>query len=228
MRAPSPLFAALSLVIASALSALVQAQPAVTVGIVGWPLNPADTLHALASDVESCLAARIREVAPEVVIVPQRAVRDALFPLLEPATQPRDEASFARMLAREDVRARLHAHGLRYLVAFAGGTRKADWEGTILCGAGAGGGGCLGFMWRGEKTLLDAALWSIDNGGPVRREAAKAEGTSVMPAFGLPIPLLAATQTEVCAELGARIATAIRESAAQRAAVPEPPKPERD
>jgi hypothetical protein len=216
------------LALALPVAALAQAPAPVRVGIVGWPLDPADALHALVSDVEDCLTARIRAVAPEIAIVPQRAIRDALFPLMEPATQPRSEDEFAKLLARDDVRVRLSARGLRYLVAFAGGTRKEEWGGGILCGAGYGGGGCLGFMWRGEDTALDAVLWSLDGSPAVRREAAKAEGTSIVPAFVLPIPLMAQTHAEACRELGTRVANAIRESAAQRPAPPEAPAKPRD
>jgi hypothetical protein len=222
MNAVARALASVALAIASALALPAQAQTSVTVGIVGWPIDRTDSLNALASEIENCLSARIREVAPEITVAPQRTVRDALYPLLEPATQPPDEASFAKLLAREEVRARLSTRGLRYLVAFTGGTRRDNWDGGILCGAGMGGGGCLGFMWRGEQTTLDAALWSIDSSAPVRREAARTEGTSVVPAFVLPIPLMAQTQTAACAELGARIAAAIRESAAGRAVVPTP------
>jgi hypothetical protein len=220
--------AAFVLCLATGLACAAQTNAPVLVGIVGWPLDPSDSLHALASETEKCLTATIRDAAPEVSVVPQRAIRDALFPLLEPATQPRDEAAFATMLARDDVRARLAARGLRNLVVYAGGTRKDEWAGSILCGAGMGGGGCLGFMWRGERTVLDAALWSLDGSAVVRREAAKAEGASVMPAFVLPIPLLARTQAEACRELGTRIAGAIRASAAGPAAAPAPPADPRD
>jgi hypothetical protein len=220
--------AALALSLALPLAALAQMPAPIAIGIVGWPLDPADALHALVSDVEDCLTARIRAVAPEIAIVPQRAIRDALFPLLEPATQPQSEEEFAKLLARDDVRARLSARGLRYVVAFAGGTRREDWQGYIGCGVSIGGGGCLGFMWRGERTTLDAVLWSLDGSPTVRREAAKAEGTSVMPAFGLPIPLMAHTHGEACRELGTRIANVIRESAALRPAPPDAPAKSRD
>jgi hypothetical protein len=199
----------------------------ILVGIVGWPFD-ADGLHALTSDVEICLTERIRDVAPEILIVPQRTIRDALFPLLEPATQPQSEEAFAKMLARDDVRARLSARGLRYLVAFAGGTRREDWGGGVLCGGGFGAGGCFGFMWRGERTALDAALWVLDGGSPLRREGAAVEGTSIVPAFLLPIPLLAQTGGEACRELGTRLANAIRESATPRAGVPDHPATKRD
>lgn len=186
---------------------------AVRVGIVGWPLDPADALHALASDTEDCLATRIAEVAPGVVVVRQREIRDALFPLLEPATQPGDEAQFAALLAREDVHDRLGDLGLRYLVAFAGGTVRGEWSGFVLCGAGYGGGGCLGFAWRGETTKVDAALWPVDGGPAPKREAAESGGTSVVPALGLPLPILARSGDEACRELGTRVARAIREPA---------------
>lgn len=205
------------------LAAGAQSPDSISVGIVGWPLDPADALHALVSDVERCLTERIRNVAPEISLIPQRAIRDALFPLLEPATQPQSEEAFAAMLARDDVRARLAARGLRYLIVFAGGTRKDDWGGAIGCGGGFGAGGCVGFMWRGERTVLAAALWSLDGSTIVRREGATVEGTSVVPAFVLPIPIMARTQAHACRELGTRIANAIRESAA-----PEPPKTPRD
>lgn len=193
---------------------------ALTAGILWWPADPADPMHALLSDIEECLTARIREVAPEIAVLPQRVMRDALFPLLEPATQPTTEAAFATMLAREDVHARLAQHGLRYLIAFAGGTKWEKPGGFILCGAGPGGGGCLGFAWQGETTALDAALWSLGDNTSVRREGAKAEGAIVVPAFVLPIPIPARTKAAACRELGARIATAIRQKAAERAGKP--------
>lgn len=206
--------AAATVAILAAPASRAQTGSAVTVGILGWPLDRNDQVLALANDVEDCLTSRIRDIAPEVTVVSQRAVRDALFPLLEPATQPRDVKAFAAMLAREDVRMRLQSRGVRYLVAFSGGTQREGWEGGILCGYGFGAGGCLGFMWRGENTSLDAALWSTDVPTQIRREGSRVEGTSVMPAFVLPIPLLARTRSEACAELGTRIARAIRESAA--------------
>jgi len=195
----------------------------ITVGIVWWPADPADPMHAFLSDLEECLTARIREVAPEIVVLPQRVVRDALFPLLEPATQPATEVAFAALLAREDVRTRLAQHGLRHLIAFTGGTNRAEPGGFILCGVAPtppGGGGCFGFVWQGETTALDAALWSLGDRPRVRREGAKIEGAFVMPAFVLPIPIPARTKAGACRELGTRIAGAIRQMAAERAGKP--------
>jgi hypothetical protein len=191
-----------------------QGPDAVRIGLVQWPAETGETLNTLGNELEDCLTARLREVAPEIVVIPQRTIRDALFPLLEPSTQPQNEAEFAALLARPAVRERLVERGLRYLVAYTGGTRHAPSKGGILCGAGMGGGGCLGFSWRGEATALDAALWSLDASAPLRHERAAVEGTFMMPAFVVPIPIPARTEARACQELGTRIAEAIRQSTA--------------
>lgn len=188
----------------------------IAVGIVWWPAGESDIPGALGSEMEACLTARIREAAAEIAVTPQRAVRDALYPLLEPATQPADEAAFAALLAREDVRGRLARRGLRYLLAVTGGTREAEPGGAILCGAGFGAGGCLGYAWQDETTTLQAVLWALDGATVAGREGAKVEGTFVMPAFVLPIPIPARTQAEACRELGGRLAATIRQAGGGR------------
>ena len=184
----------------------------VVVGVVWWPADSANRANALTSDVEACLTSRIDEVMPEAIVVPQRDIRDALYPLLEPATQPTSETAFGALLARDDVRARLAQRGMRYLVAFTGDTVEQAATGFILCAGGLGAGACLGFMWRGEDTALDAALWSLDDDLHVERERAHAKGALIMPALGLPIPIPARTRVDACRDLGTRIARAIRQA----------------
>ena len=192
-----------------------QTTQSIQVGLVSWPLDKTHSSSALGGDIEECLVSRIHDVAPEIVLIPQRAIRDALFPLLEPATAPETEEEFAALLSRKEVRRRLSSRGLRYLVAFAGGTMRPDWKGGILCGAGYGGGGCLGFAWQDETTALSATVWSLADANVAQREDAKAEGTSVVPAFLLPVPILARTKQGACNELGSRIALAIRKTASE-------------
>lgn len=192
-----------------------QTLPSIQVGLVSWPLDKTHSSSALGGDIEECLVSRIHDVAPEIVLIPQRVIRDALFPLLEPATAPETEEEFAALLAREEVRRRLASRGLRYLVAFAGGTMRPDWKGGIFCGAGYGGGGCLGFAWQDETTALSATLWSLADVNILQREDAKAEGISVLPAFVLPVPIFARTRQSACNELGSRIALAIRKTASE-------------
>lgn len=181
----------------------------IQVGMLWWPADPDQSMKALKSDVEDCLVDHIQHVAPDVVVVRQQVIRDALFPLLEPSTQPATEEALAVLLTRQDVRQRLAGRGLRYLVAFSGGTREAPPGGMVMCGAGYGGGGCFGFSWQGEATRLDAALWPLTGGGVLHRETATVEGTSVVPAFILPLPIKAHSRSAACRELGERLGQAI-------------------
>lgn len=203
---------------ATPLGAQTTASATVRAGIVWWPADSAEAMGARSSDLEDCLAARISEVAPEIVMTRQQGIREALFPLLQPATQPATDEAFAALLAREDVRARLAQRGLRYLIAFAAKNRKEVGRGSILCIGGPGAAGCLGLAWVGESTAIDAAIWSLDDGAGMQREGARAEGTSVLPAFVLPVPIPARTQADACRELGARIALAIRRTDAAESA----------
>lgn len=186
---------------------------AIQLGMVWWPADAGNEMDSFKSDMEACLSARLRDVAPEITVTRRSVIRDALFPLLEPATQPGSQEAFAALLAREDVRARLVQRGLHYLLAISGGTIKAPSKGGILCGAGYGGGGCLGFSWQGKTTTLDAALWSLDERAIIRQfEGVKAAGTSMMPAFVFPVPIPAHTEAQACHELGTRIARSIRQT----------------
>jgi hypothetical protein len=181
----------------------------VLVGIVWWPASTG--INALASDVETCLARRIVEGVPEISIVDPRGVRDALYPLLEPALQPKSEAEFAELLTRDDVRARLAHHGLRYLVAFTSGTELEAGQphGSMLCGNSTPSG-CWGVAWLGETTTLDAVLWSLGDGVRAVHGHAKAEGTNAQLGLGFPIPISAHTMSEGCHHLGTEIAREIR------------------
>ncbi len=182
------------------------------VGMLWWPADPSMELHSFVSDVDQCLVRTIKKAAPEIRIIPHEPIHDALYPLMEPATQPKTEKAFAELLMRKDVRSRLARRGLRYLIAFSGSTTTTydQPEGTILCGAGAGGAGCLGFAWWSKTTVINAALWDLDNGAEPLHEEASAHGTSILPAFVLPIPIPAQTLGPACRDLGLRIAEAIR------------------
>jgi hypothetical protein len=178
------------------------------VGVLWWPANPNNVRRALLSDVEVGLVRRL--AAADLPVASQREVRDALFPLMEPATQPTDETAFAALIARDDVRARLARHGLDYIVTFTGDTQAAQAEGFMLCGTAYGGGGCLGFMWRHETTVLDAALWTVDGGGPPLGVRSTASATRITPALLVPLTIIPAhSRDEACDLLGTNIVDAI-------------------
>lgn len=193
------------------------ADPQPVIGLVWWPADPADPRHKFATETEECLATTLRERAPGVRVVHHGVIRDALYPRLEPSTQPPTESAFAELLGRAAVQERLRGLGLTHLVAFTGGTNVAPFQGGILCGAGYGGGGCLGFAWQDKTTSLAAALWNLEQRERVAQGQARSKGTTIVPAFLLPVPLIADTHTAACRALGAQVARDVMGAA--------PPKP---
>lgn len=174
------------------------------IGLVWWPADPANPANAAVEDLEDCLAGRLPSDCPGSTIVPPATIRDALFPLLEPATQPETEEAFTILLAREDVHARLVTR-IDYLVAFTGGTTEEN-NGGIVCGAGFGAGGCLGFAWINKNSRINVVVWDLDTARPATRQDSRVEGTTWIPAFLLPIPIPAVTEREACHDMSRQIA----------------------
>lgn len=181
-------------------------QGGIKIGLLWWPSEGSMRDYWTGREVEECVANILREEEPQLSIIPQQVIRDLLFPLMEPRTQPRTEAEFGSLLARSDVHERLSKGNLNYLLAFSGSTKTSDGKGGVLCGAGYGGGGCFGFYWEGKNTRLDGALWSIegnpsvDNSKPEKLHGAAA-GETLIPAFILPVPIIAPTEYVACREL---------------------------
>jgi hypothetical protein len=184
------------------------------IGIVGWPASARhyDELQRL----EACLVRSISRRAPGIVVVSQRRVREALYPLLEPETEPATEEGFGQLLTRRDVQARLKALNLRFVVAFTGGTRREAPKGAVLCSYG-----CFGYEWQVEQTHLDAALWDLKLAARMGVADANTRGRSIMPAFVLPVYIAAQSLNEACDNIGSKIAQQLKAAMEPAAGPPD-------
>jgi hypothetical protein len=79
-------------------------------------------------------------------------------------------------------------------------------HGMMMCGAGPGGAGCLGLMVWKRTSDLRAIVWDVETGARAGTIGVKVSGTNVMPAFVLPIPIIAPTGTAACEEIGGHLA----------------------
>lgn len=172
-------------------------------GLLWWPADPANPANPFIETMQECLHDRLAGTYPDGDFVVSSSIRDLLFPYLEPATQPMDDESFLALLSRNSVHARLAEH-IDYLVTFSGETTKEE-RGGILCGAGYGGGGCLGLAWTNKDTQLRAVIWDLHSQTPAARQESRSQGTSWMPAFLLPIPIPALTEREACHDMSRHI-----------------------
>ncbi len=158
-------------------------------------------------DVDGCIGSSMRQADPELRFVSARLFRENLYPYFMPSTMPHTVEDYKNILDRAEVRERIAALSVRYLVILTRGGTNTDWHGGIFCGAGYGGGGCLGLSWWDRRSELDFAVWDLRNRSFSGNVQASASGRGFMPAFGIPVPVYSpATESAVCKELGIRLA----------------------
>jgi len=162
-------------------------------------------LYTDAARAMDCVGNRLAQASPPFEVIAADQVRLAFFPWLEPSTAPKSLEDLQRWAAEPAIRNKMRAIGARYLLEFHGGTKTQIPGGGILCGAGYGAGGCFGFAWGSRDSAFNATLLDMREGGaPLDASAMQHSGVYV-PAFILPIPLMAATESKACEELSQRI-----------------------
>jgi len=167
--------------------------------------NLSTWLYTDAARAMDCVGNRLAQASPPFEVIAADQVRLAFFPWLEPSTAPKSLEELQRWAAEPAIRNKMRAIGARYLLEFHGGTKTEIPGGGILCGAGFGAGGCFGFVWGSRDSAFNATLLDMREGGaPVDVSAMQHSGVYV-PAFILPIPLMAATESKACEELSQRI-----------------------
>lgn len=175
-----------------------------TIGLLWWPADPSKSFYPFADDIDECLTDILADKCPGFEIMHQQKIRDSLFPLMEIGTQPTTEESFVALLTRVDVRKRLIDKGLRYLVTFTGGTDR-DPGGFIICPYG-----CIGFMWINKDTRIDGFIWELKKEDQAEHIESSAKGTTIIPAYLLPVPIPAPTISKACDGFAQRITDYIR------------------
>lgn len=139
-------------------------------------------------------------------LYPERDFIDRLFPWFEPRTAPTTLDELPRLLDRPGVLEEISELGIRYLVWVDGTTEKGDGGGGLTCTVAPTGGGCLGFVWWEKESAYEASIWDLKSRGSVGQVSAEVSGTSYLPAFIVPIPLIARTQTTACKGLADQLA----------------------
>ena len=74
---------------------------------------------------------------------------------------------------------------------------------------GPGGGGCFGLAWWETDSSYQAAIWDLEDIEDAGRVSANVNGTSVIPAVVVPVPLIARTRTAACKGLARKLQTFI-------------------
>lgn len=160
----------------------------------------------------SCVGDRINQGGNRINVIPEQEFIDALFPWFEPRTAPLQTQDLERMMAEEVVANRINEFGIRYIVWVDGTTETSGRAGSISCAIGPGGGGCFGFGSWEDDSNFDARIWDVEEFTSVGTISADANGQSYVPAFVVPIPLIARVEANACATLADQLKNFVRGS----------------
>jgi hypothetical protein len=130
---------------------------------------------------------------------------DALYPWLEPSIAPANADGLGALLARPGVGERVSAMGVRYIIWIDGSTRKTDGGGSVACGAGPGGAGCIGLGWWEKQSDYQATVWDLRDRVGVGDVTTEVAGTSVFIGAVVPIPIIMPVQSTACDRMAAQL-----------------------
>lgn len=160
-------------------------------------------LYGQASEAEACIGPSLEALTPRVGVVGFDALRLSLFPWLEQSTAPRSEEDFLRFLAQADVQRKFEELNLRYWIQSSGGTITDIGKGPLVCGLGAPA--CFGITAGSRDSSFRVNVIDLKKAVSVARETVTRHSDVVVPAFFIPVPILAPTETAACQEMAAVI-----------------------
>jgi len=170
--------------------------------------NPAE------DDFIECVTKKVQSGSKKLQVHSAAELQDALFPWLEPRTAPRKIEDLPELLARPGVDNRVRERGIRYIIWVQGDTERTSSGGSLSCAAGPGGGGCFGLAWWENMSAYEASIWDLEDGTRAGRISTSVNGTSVIPAVIIPVPLIARTQAAACKGLAKQLKNFVRETPA--------------
>ncbi len=160
--------------------------------------NQKETEEGFTECVRSALAggARSMEMRNEQEFL------DGMFPWFEPRHAPSKVEDLPKLLSMSGVPERIEESGVRYIVWLAGETETVDGGGSLSCNSSFG---CLGFQWWERDSNYEASIWDLKNISSAGVITADVNGTSYMPAFVVPIPIIARTRAAACKGLAGQL-----------------------
>jgi hypothetical protein len=164
------------------------------------------TDHATAME---CVGNHLRAYNPPVEIVLAESVRFDFFPWLEPSTAPTNLEDLRTLVFQPAIEQKIRGLGVRYLLSIQGGTTTSIPGGGIFCGGSGMGAGCFGFAYGSHQSSFTASIIDLQENGEHSEVASKQSSDVYVPAFLLPIPLIAPTEAAACERLARDIHTAI-------------------
>ena len=159
-----------------------------------------------------CLGNRLKRVAGGLNIIDQKSFVNSFYPWFESRTAPLHPDKLRAVFDQPLVAQRMSELQIRYLVWVEGSTERTGSSGSISCSITPGGGGCFGFGTWEDTSDYETTIWDVGTFTEVGRISTEAVGTSYMPAFVIPIPLLAQVQGDACKGMGNQLVKFFQEN----------------
>ena len=152
-----------------------------------------------------CLSNRLRNGTDNLTVYSEDQFVDQFYPWFEARTAPLSPTKLKQTLDQPLVSERIDELNIRFFVWVEGSTERTNSAGSMACSISPGGGGCFGFGTWEDTSDYETEVWNIETLREIARVSTEAVGTSYMPAFVVPIPLLARVESEACQGMGTQL-----------------------
>ena len=162
-----------------------------------------------------CLSNRLRNGTDNLTIISEDEFVDQFYPWFEARTAPLHPQKLQQTLAQPLVSQRIDELNIRFFVWVEGSTERTGSAGSMACSITPGGGGCFGFGTWEDTSEYETEVWNIETLREIARVSTDAVGTSYMPAFVIPVPLLARVEADACQGMGTQLVKFFQENQPQ-------------
>ena len=149
-----------------------------------------------------CLSNRLQNGTDNLTVISEDDFVDEFYPWFEARTAPLHPVKLQQTLDLPFVAKKIADLNIRFFVWVEGSTERTGSAGSMACSISPAGGGCFGFGTWEDTSEYETKIWNIDTMTEVARVSTDAVGTSYMPAFVVPIPLLARVEADACQGMG--------------------------
>ena len=153
----------------------------------------------------SCIGKKLQSGLNNLTIIPEQEFVDLFYPWFEARTAPMHPDKLKRIFDLPLISQRLEELKVHYFVWIEGSTERTSSTGSMSCAIGPGGGGCFGFGAWEDTSDYETIIWDLETFKEVGRVSTEAVGTSYMPAFVVPIPMLARVEGDACKGMGKQL-----------------------
>ena len=196
-----------SILLAAAAALSSMAQPAICQEVVALRIDagrPRD--DSIEKHFVGCIASAFSPPPALGHDQPSAALRNALFPWLDPGVAPATAEAFSELLDRPMVRERLRALGVHFVVTLVGGEQGHEPTDAMLWLPGAGG--FWGVSQEVTKYSLAVSVWDVRSRTLVGSSQAGWSRTIGAVGLWLPVPYYHSTASAACDEVVKLIRTA--------------------